>query len=137
MMKADTQGITVYRNLNMNTEWQAASGGESRSAIAGTIALGAMSENDAVIDVFLEEYEKAVAWMLDNPEEAGVLGAEVLSEQGFTAEALTESLQNIDWDFSPARDVQEDIERYFSALMALNPNYVGGSLPDSEFYYGR
>lgn len=137
MNKAAANGMTVYRNLNLNSEWQTASGDESRSAVAGTVALGAMVENTDVIDVFVEEYRKAVEWMLANPEEAGVLGAEVLSEQGFSAEVLTESMQNIDWDFVTAADGYEDMEGFLSALMELNPNYVGGALPDSAFYYGR
>jgi NitT/TauT family transport system substrate-binding protein len=135
--KAESSGITLYRNLDMNREWQSAFGGLSQSAIAGTIALGDMLEDDEVIELFLEEYRKAVEWMLENPEEAGELGAEVLAEQGFTAEALTGALENIDWRFVPAGEGYEEIENFFKALMEVSENYTGGKLPDAAFYYGR
>ena len=135
--KGAESGLTIYRNLDMNHAWQSASDGSSRSAIAGTVALNDMAENDEVIDVFMTEYEKAVEWMLAHPREAGELGARVLEEQGFSAAVLTESLENIDWDFSPASDVRDDIEHYFNALMELSPDFTGGTLPDEDFYYGR
>jgi len=136
IMRAEATGLTVYRNLDMNRVWQAASLGESQSAIAGTIALGDMAENDTVTRLFVEEYRKAVAWLLDNPEEAGELGARVLADQGFTAPVLTESLKSIDWRFVAASDGRDDIEGFFKALMEINANYTGGQLPDNAFYYG-
>lgn len=135
--KAGESGITLYRNLDMNTEWQKASGGKSRPAIAGTVALGDIAENRHVVERFREEYRKAIDWMLDNPQQAGEIGARVLAEQGFTAAVLTESMQNIDWDYVTADKAYEDIVDYFSALMELSPDYIGGKLPDDAFYYGR
>ena len=75
--------------------------------------------------------------MLENPEEAGELGAEVLSEQGFTAEVLTSALENIAWRFVPASEGYKDIEGFLQALMEVSENYTGGKLPDEAFYYGR
>ncbi len=134
--RAAASGITLYRNLNMGAEWQTVSGGDSRSAIAGTVVLGTMKENDEVVRRFREEYERAIEWMLDHPGEAGELGARVLAEQGFTAEVLTESMQRITWDYVPAEDARNDIQDFFTALMELSPDYIGGKLPDGAFYYG-
>jgi NitT/TauT family transport system substrate-binding protein len=136
LRRASASGITLYHNLNMGTEWEIATGGNSRSAIAGTVVLGDMAGNDEGVRRFREEYEKAIEWMLDNPEEAGELGARVLAEQGFTAEVLTESMQNIDWDYVPAEDARTDIQRFFEAMAELSPDYIGGELPDDAFYYG-
>lgn len=134
--RAAASGVSLYRNLNMGDEWQIASSGESRSAIAGTVVLGTMKENNEVVRRFREEYEKAIAWMLDNPEEAGEIGARVLAEQGFTAEVLTESMQHITWENISAGDARDDIQDFFNALMELSPDYIGGKLPDDAFYYG-
>ncbi len=135
--RAASSGTSLHRNLDMNEEWVLASGGTSQSAIAGTIALGGMTANDEVIAVFLEKYREAVTWMMENPVEAGELGAEVLSEQGFTAEILTGSLENITWRFVPASEGYQDIEAFLLALMSVSVNYTGGRLPDKEFYYEK
>jgi NitT/TauT family transport system substrate-binding protein len=137
MKKAAASGKTVYRNLNMNEVWKEVTGGASQIAQAGTIALGAVSENTAVMDAFLEEYEKAVQWMLDNPEEAGEVGARALVEQGFTADVLAESMAYIDWRFTPADEAYDDIAGFLTALMEASPDFTGGKMPDNAFYYGK
>jgi len=137
MKKAAASGKTVYRNLDMNEIWTEATGGSSQTAMAGTIALGAMSENNAVIDVFLKEYEKAVHWMLNNPEEAGEVGARALIEQGFTADVLAESMTHIDWNFTPADEAYGIISGFLTALMEASPDFTGGTMPADTFYYGR
>ncbi|MBN2239343.1 MAG: ABC transporter substrate-binding protein [Dehalococcoidales bacterium] len=137
MKKAAASGMEVYRNLDMNDVWKSSTGGDSETAMAGTIALGSMAENSAVIDVFLEEYEKAVKWMLENPEEAGKIGARALAEQGFTADVLAESMSNIDWKFTSADKAYDDIVDFLTALMDASPNFTGGKMPDDAFYYGK
>ncbi len=72
--------------------------------------------------------------MLANPVAAGQLGAKVLTEQGFTAGVLTDSMQNINWNFVPAGEGRPDIETFFQALSQVSPNYIGGKLPDAGFY---
>jgi NitT/TauT family transport system substrate-binding protein len=135
--KAAASGLKLYRNVDMGQTWLAASPDKSPSAIAGTIALGDMAKNDEVMRVFVSEYKKAVAWVLANPEEAGELGARVLSEQGFTADVLTESARHINWKFETAAEAHNDIEKFFAALMGLSPNFTGGKMPDNAFYYGN
>lgn len=133
ILKGQGSGTTFIRALNMQAEWQKATGG-SKTGIAGTIVLGAMKDRTDVISVFTAEYKKAVQWMLDNPEEAGKLGAKTLSTQGFTAEALTQSAKNIDWNYVSAANARPDLENFFEALMQVSPNFIGGKLPDDGFY---
>jgi NitT/TauT family transport system substrate-binding protein len=135
ILKGQSAGMTFIRALSMETEWQRATGGQTSTPVAGTIVLGNMVNRPEIIDIFTAEYQKAIQWMLDNPVEAGNLGAEVLSEQGFTAGVLTESLNNIDWRFALATDVRPDIEAFFDALSAVSSNFIGGKIPDDDFYY--
>lgn len=135
ILRGQSSGMTFVRALNMENEWQIATGGESSTPVAGTIVLGDLADRPDIVNVFIEEYQKAVQWMLENPVEAGVVGAEVLAEQGFTAGVLTESLNNIDWRFTPAAKARPDIEAFFEALATVNPNFIGGQLPEDDFYY--
>ncbi len=135
ILNGKSRGLNLKRAWSMKVEWQKASGGRSSTPIAGTIALGTLKDNATVIKTFVAEYQKAVDWMLANPQEAGQIGARVLAEQGFTAEVLTESLQNIDWKVTLAQDAKPDLESFFQALAEVSPNFIGGKLPDTEFYY--
>jgi NitT/TauT family transport system substrate-binding protein len=134
--KAASSGIKVYRNMDMNKMWQTASGGKSQSAIAGTMALGGISDKTEVLNVFLREYRKAVNWVVANPIDAGKLGAKVLADQGFTADILSGSLENITFKVETANNARDNIEKFFSALAEISVNYTGGKLPDRSFYFG-
>lgn len=134
--KAANSGLKLYRNLDMNKMWQVASNGKSQSAIAGTMALGTISDNDEIVRIFMKEYKKAVSWMQANPAEAGKLGSRVLTDQGFTADVLTRSLENISWRVETANEAHDNIEKFFNALMEISVNFTGGKMPDRKFYYG-
>jgi NitT/TauT family transport system substrate-binding protein len=134
ILKAQASGTPLYRVLNMQTEWGKTGGGAS-TPIAGTVVMGDLKNRPEVVNIFLSEYQKAVDWMLKNPQEAGQIGARVLTEQGFTAAALTESMKSINWQFTGADKARPDIENFFKALTELSPNYIGGKLPDAAFYY--
>ncbi len=136
IFKAQTSGKTLVRALNMQTEWRKATGGSSSTPVAGTVVLGAMKDRPDAVRVFSSEYQKAVKWMLANPGEAGKIGAKVLAEQGFTAEVLTQSMQNIDWRFVAAPDARPDLEVFFDTLAQVSPNFIGGKIPDGGFYGG-
>jgi len=125
----------LNRALNIETEWQKATGGKSSTPIAGTVVLGNLKDRPDVVNVFVSEYQKAVQWMLANPVEAGNVGAKVLAEQGFTSAVLTESMKNIDWRFVPAANARPDLEAFFNTLAQVSPNFIGGNLPDDGFYY--
>lgn len=135
ILQGQNAGVSYIRALKMSDEWQKATGGSSSTPIAGTVVLGSLAENKEVVNTFISEYGKAIQWMLENPEEAGEVGAAALAEQGFTAPVLTASLQNIDWRFVSAGDARPDLEAFFNALAEVSPNFIGGKLPADEFYY--
>jgi NitT/TauT family transport system substrate-binding protein len=137
ILKARESGKTLVRALNMQTEWRKATGGSSSTPIAGTIVLGALRDRPDIVSVFNSEYEKAVKWMLANPKEAGELGARVLAEQGFSAAALTESMQSVDWKVVAAKDVRPALQALFDGLAEVSPSFIGGKLPDDGFYRGN
>ncbi len=135
ILKGKSSGLTFVRALNMQTEWQKATGGKNSTPIAGTVVLGALKDRPDIVNTFITEYQKAIQWMLANPVEAGNVGAKVLAEQGFTAAVLTESMKNIDWKFVSAVNARPDLEAFFDALAQVSPNFIGGKLPDNWFYY--
>lgn len=125
----------LYRILGFKTKWENAKGDKFKTAIAGTVALPSIQDRPWVIDTYLKQYELAVAWMLGNPEEAGMLVEDRLPYLGFKAEPFAASVPYITWEFMPAKDARKDIERFFSVLIELSPGFINGALPNDGFYY--
>ena len=134
IMRGKNAGLDISRVIDMQVEWSHASGLEDRVPIAGTVALPAIKDNPAAISRFMEEYAGAVAWLKENPDQAGVLGSQV-EQLGFEAKPIEESTRNIRWDFIPITDCRDEVETFFSALYELNPKIIGDKLPDDGFYF--
>jgi len=134
LLKSKAAGISLYRSIDMQAEWSAASGLGQRIPIAGTVALPSVQDNPEAIQRFVEEYRLAVEWIKANPDQAGVLASEI-EQLSFEASAVAESLKNTKWDHVQVRDCQEDIEAFFTALSDLDPAVIGGKMPDNALYF--
>ncbi len=135
IMKGTATGMEFVRAINIGAAWHNSVDGRSATPVAGTIVLGDMLNQPEIVRIFMEEYAKAVAWMLTNPVQAGEVGARALVQQGFSAAALTQSLKNTDWRFVKANDARSDLEVFFNTLAKVSPNFIGGKLPDDGFYF--
>ncbi|MBT9160170.1 MAG: ABC transporter substrate-binding protein [Dehalococcoidia bacterium] len=135
VLQTGDQPRRLYRAIRFDAEWARVVGEEIKTPIAGTVALSRIQHRPDVIDEFIRQYRLAVEWMLENPEQAGLMAEEHLPALGFKAGPVAASLANITWDHVQARDAREDLEAFFTILMGLSPGVVGGALPDDGFYY--
>ncbi len=124
----------LQRVFSLGEEWAAVTDGAT-TAIAGTVALPDVQGKPEVIEAFSREYALAVEWTIEHPEKAGELAEEYLSELGFKAQPVALSLQNVMWEYVSAVEAQEDVAAFFTVLMELSPDVIGGQLPDDGFYY--
>lgn len=125
----------LRRALAFDKAWAQATGTSELTPIAGTVATASVMDKPEVVGAFLREYEKAVDWMLANPEEAGQLVETSLPELGLKAAPMTAALKSITWRFTSAKDARPSLEAFFLALSDLSPEVIGGKLPDNGFYY--
>ncbi len=125
----------LRRVFSLSEEWEAVTD-DVRTPLTGTVALPSVQDEPEVIEVFQREYALAVEWVIENPEEAGELAEEQLPELGLAATPVALSLQQTDWEDVSAQDARDDIESFFTLLMELSPDVIGGQLPDDDFYYG-
>ncbi len=126
----------LNRALAFDQAWMDASGG-SDSPIAGTVATASMLGRPEVIGAFEREYEAAVQWMLDNPEDAGALVETQLPQLGLKAAVMTASLKSIRWKYTTAVDARASLEAFYQDLSELSPEVIGGKLPDDGFYFNH
>jgi NitT/TauT family transport system substrate-binding protein len=135
ILQTKSDATPLRRALAFDKAWAQAAGDSMGTPIAGTVATATVMDKPEVVDAFLREYEAAVEWMLANPEEAGTLVETELPQLGLKAGPLTASLKSITWKFTPAQDARAGLEAFYTALMDLSPEVIGGTLPDDGFYY--
>ncbi|MBT9144048.1 MAG: hypothetical protein DDT29_02462 [Dehalococcoidia bacterium] len=125
----------LHRAVRFDVEWARVVNEEIKTPLVGTVALSRIQHRPDVIDEFIRQYRLAVEWMVANPVLAGQMAEEHLPKLGFKAGPVAASLANITWNHVQARDARGDLEAFFTILMELSPEVVGGALPDEGFYY--
>ena len=123
----------LHRSADLQEEWAKTFHTSVDVPQAGIAVLGELKNNKVLINRFLQEYEKAIAWYKANPEKAGDLVAEeidMLSSEGVMDSIAYVNLKNVS-----AIDSREKLEFFFEVLKKGNPKSIGKKLPDDGFYY--
>ena len=92
-------------------------------------------QNPQLLEVFLSEFEKSVAWTVENPVLAGELSQKF--ELGLSALVVEKSIPLSNYVFIFAKDAESEIKDLLSIFMKGDKNSIGGKLPDSGFYYDK
>lgn len=100
-----------------------------QSALVVKTALA--KEQPAVVRAFLKAAADASAWVVDNPDAAGVLAEKYLS---ISAAAATAAIPRCHLRFNETAQVQPEIEHFLAKLYSFQPQAIGGKLPDEGFY---
>jgi NitT/TauT family transport system substrate-binding protein len=135
ILQTKDKEVPLRRALAFDEAWAAATGAAGdvealQTPIAGVVATATVMAKPEVIAAFEREYAAALQWMLNDPAGAGQLVETELPELGLKAAVLTASLQNITWRHTPAAEARTSLESFYTALMELSPEVIGGKLPD-------
>ena len=86
-----------------------------------------------LVDHFLTDYEKSIDYVNNNPDAA----AELVAGYGLTPnEAIAkQAIPQCHLAFISGNDMMSAMSGYFLALYAIDPDSVGGSVPDDAVYY--
>lgn len=119
--------------IDLNAAWEETSG---ESMVTGVLAVrGEFAEKyPQQLARFMQEYESSVTFVQENNAEA----AELIAQYGIVAAApiALKALPACNITFIAGADMKPAMERYLTALEALNPAAIGGQLPADDFYYG-
>ncbi len=133
-LRGQQQGLDIKLAINLQQEWGKVTGRAPRFPQAGTLALTSLIDQyPDVIQTIQNGLVEAVNWAQQNPDDAAALGEKYLS---LKAPVIKKSLRYTPLKMVSAKDAKEDLEFWYSRLLEQNPKLFGGSLPDSEFYYG-
>ncbi len=120
----------LYRAIDLQKEWGRLFGGDSKIPQAG---IAAIAPHDSELkNRIAQEYAKALMWYKTHPKEAG----ELISKHFpiFSAEAISDSISHVTFEFRTTKQSQESLENFFTILHSIEPRLIGGKLPNAQFY---
>lgn len=93
------------------------------------------AQNPELVTHLEEAMRTSIEWVKDHPSEAGQLVARfgILPD----ARVAAASIPRCNFGFQTASEVKPALQNFYSLMAELNPDSIGGSLPDDEFYYKR
>ncbi|PHS25114.1 MAG: ABC transporter substrate-binding protein [Methylophaga sp.] len=124
----------LYRSVDLQKEWGRLLKRQAKIPQAGMAVIN-KELDDHVITRFIEEYEKALKWCVEHPDEAGEMVADRI--EMLLPEAVSASIKVSQFEHVLAMEAREDLEYFFELLHKRTPAVIGGKLPDDDFYYQK
>lgn len=122
-------------SLDLQAEWAKLHEGDDRIPFVGLFARGDFArENPTLMNTLNAFYQEGVEWVKNNPAEAALLAERYFNQPAAVAEA---SFQRVNLNLYSDAEVRDLINRYFSAILEMYPEMIGGKLPDEDFYFQR
>ncbi len=92
-----------------------------------------LEEHPDLADAFLKDYEASINYVNENVDEA----SQMVADLGITPSApiAKQAIPQCHLTFIAGADMQPAIADYFRALWQLDPNSIGGFVPDDGIYY--
>lgn len=123
----------VHSLIDLNAEWQEVHENIPIAQTAFLVSNEFSSRNkDAVIEI-LKEYQKSSIWVNQNPDKAAelIVKYDILPDKEVAKESIPRSSLN----FLMADDIKNEIYHYLNIFYNLNPDIVGGAIPDDGFIF--
>ncbi len=134
LLKGLKSGQKVNRVINLQEVWGEVTNGPARIPQAGMMISDSLLQEMPDLPAQLNDsLLRSTNWVVNNPTSAGRLGE---SYMGLKAPIIERSIPFSNFSLDKAKDIQSEIENFYSILLELNPAIVGGKLPDNDFYLG-
>lgn len=130
-----SKNSNVRRALSFEGEWQRVTGSDTRIPNAGFGTTQAFIDaHPEFVARFQECYEESLAWVLENPEEAGALAEKYL---GMNAGLVAKAIPYMGLYYKSAADSKSELDVFYTLLNDFDKTMIGGAIPDDGMYYGR
>ncbi|MFC2151924.1 ABC transporter substrate-binding protein [Bacteroidota bacterium] len=122
---------SVYPIMDLNKEWQKV----NITPIAQTALLVStefVKENPKALKEILESYKRSTQWVNENSIEA----AELIVKYNIlpSVDVAKSSIPRSNLHFEEANKIKDQINEYLKIFFDLDPDIVGGKIPDDNFY---
>lgn len=127
------KGENILRALDMQQQWGDTFATRALLPQAGLLLVDSfIAAHGDFIAALQQDLQDAVRWAEANPDATAALSAELLP---FPEQALQIANAHSRFAAIPAADISADILRFFRELHSLNPQIIGGKLPDNPLFY--
>jgi NitT/TauT family transport system substrate-binding protein len=118
--------------LDVTEQWEKTVN-DGSTVVTGVIAVNSAyyDSHKEAVDKFMQEYEASVSYVNANVDAAAQL---VEDFDIFKAAVAKKAIPYCNITYVTGSQAKSSIEKYLSVLYDQNPQAVGGSLPDSNFY---
>lgn len=122
----------VYPLFDLNAEWQKL----NRNIPIAQTALLVKSEfakhDQKYVSLFLDQYRKSTDWVNANPDSAAglIVKYNILPN----IEVARISIPRSNLNFISSKDIKTEIYNYLELFYTLNPDIIGGNIPDENFF---
>ena len=132
IMRGKLNGQTIERVFDMQKAWEQASHTHTGIPQAGLLVSTAFYEaNREFLGQLHEDLQAALTWSLSHLAEAAKIGSQLIPVPTM---AIETSLPHSNLVVTPSKAIEDDLMTFFSAMYELNPQIVGGKLPDSSLF---
>lgn len=121
--------------LDMNEEWQSLQGEGGSSMVTGVTVVRRefLEENEAAVQAFLEEHAQSAAAIGEDTPTGAVYAVEagIVAKEPIALKAIPDC--NI--TYVDGAEMKQALSGYLEVLYNQSPDFVGGRLPEDDFYY--
>ncbi|MGM0437324.1 MAG: ABC transporter substrate-binding protein [Bacillota bacterium] len=119
-------------SMDIQKEWAKYNNGDERIPFIGLFVSTNFAKNHPQKTKVLNGlYIKGLDWVNNNPEKAAELGAEKF---GLAKPVLQKSFSRINLNYYSDKETKMLIDNYFSQMLEMYPELLGGKMPDENFY---
>ena len=131
LARAQQQGKSLERTVNLQEVWASVTGGEARFPMAGLAMPTALADRSDLVGAILSELEAAV-------DDVNAISEETVdaisSVNEVPADVVKEVIPRLQLQIVSGADAKDELEDFYTRLATLNPDIIGGSLPAGDLY---
>jgi len=123
----------AHLSLDIQKEWGKLHEEDNRIPFVGLFVSGNyLKENREISKIINGMYLKGIEWVNENPEAAAKLASKYFA---MPAKVLQTAFKRVDLNYYSEGDTEKLINEYFSEILNMYPEMLGGNMPDEGFYF--
>ncbi|QCD51996.1 ABC transporter substrate-binding protein [Campylobacter sp. RM16192] len=132
ILKGKKMGVDVSVGFELPEIWGESFGVKPYIPQAGLIvSLDYYNANREVFEVFHNDLQNSLKWILQNKQSAAKIGAQYLPAP---EPALANAFERSNLTVTKASDLADELMSFFEVLFELNPKILGGKMPDKSLF---
>jgi NitT/TauT family transport system substrate-binding protein len=122
----------VFPIFDLNEEWQKVYKNIPVASTAFMVKNEFAQNNKVLLNQILKSYKRSDKWVNENPKEAAqlIVKYDIL----LNLEVAARSISRSNMKFLEAFPIKNQISEYFKIFYEMNPDIIGGKVPDDNFY---